>query len=528
MIMHKRNRSFLEKNTSDNVPQKYQLYNYDSLYWSWAHFTILITLGLLFTSNIFGDVISNSNNPYSEFQYREKINVSRSKKYSKRSVVEPFVECDESSCVLPLCKCPVKNTPNSIPYDKLPQFVLISVDSPITNNIYTVRNKAKEIMNGKFSEIPFTYFITGDHTDYYLAEKLYCENDEISIHTYNKNSFGNVPRDIQSLKSALNKLSNVPIKELRGFRSPQHSLHKNIFSNLIDLNIKYDSSLTLSLKDGYWPFTLDYGIPFLNDSNVEGESFTGLWEIPLLSIPNTVSKKASGTKNKGLVPSEHNINIIKNEFKRNYENEKLPFYLYFTEKSLKSSKNFINFYKEIVKYISEYSNVNHDIYFVTYNQLIEWMKNPIPINEINSLNKSKVPFIINNSNMIKFQKEPLCSVPNKCKYSSTNFSTCSKCPFQSPSPIEPNPYPLFIDDTKCDKQMPEGGCGNGMWECGCVCLNSDNNLDGYCINDDGQCYTPKLYDEKNDEYICSDNIISKSELVNGTRQIIITKYNNHN
>jgi len=74
--------------------------------------------------------------------------------------------------------------------------------------------------------------------------------------------------------------------------------------------------------------------------------------------------------------------------------------------------------------------------------------------------------------------------------------------------------------------MPEGGCGNGMWECGCVCLNHDNNLDGFCINDDGQCYTPKYYDEKNDEYICSNSIISRSELINGTRQITVTTFHN--
>jgi len=45
--MHKRSRSSIdkEKSNDDNLP-KYQLYNYDSLEWSWAHITILITLGL--------------------------------------------------------------------------------------------------------------------------------------------------------------------------------------------------------------------------------------------------------------------------------------------------------------------------------------------------------------------------------------------------------------------------------------------------------------------------------------------------
>jgi len=38
-------------------------------------------------SNIFGDVIINSDNPYTELSYREKISVSRNKKYAKRSII---------------------------------------------------------------------------------------------------------------------------------------------------------------------------------------------------------------------------------------------------------------------------------------------------------------------------------------------------------------------------------------------------------------------------------------------------------
>jgi len=92
----------------------------------------------------------------------------------------------------------------------------------------------------------------------------------------------------------------------------------------------------------------------------------------------------------------------------------LPFYLYFTEDSFESSKSFLHFYKEIIKYILELSESNNDIYFVTYNQLINWMKNPITTDAINLMNKSEYEITEQ-----KPKKELSCKSPNKCKYSST-------------------------------------------------------------------------------------------------------------
>jgi len=77
------------------------------------------------------------------------------------------------------------------------------------------------------------------------------------------------------------------------------------------------------------------------------------------------------------------------------------------------------FYKEIINYIREFSEKNNDIYFITYNQLIEWMKNPLDIDSINSLNNLKFSNIKFNSTEIIHKKEMSCSTPNSCKYSST-------------------------------------------------------------------------------------------------------------
>jgi len=140
---------------------------------------------------------------------------------------------------------------------------------------------------------------------------------------------------------------------------------------------------------------------------------------PLLNRLYKLYKYNTGTRNKGLIPSEININIVKKEFKKNYENEKLPFFLYFTNNSFRSDKSFLHFYKEIITYIKELSEINNDIYFITYNQLIEWMKNPLDIDHINSLNNLKFTNVKFNSTEIVHQKEMSCSSPNTCKYSST-------------------------------------------------------------------------------------------------------------
>jgi len=104
---------------------------------------------------------------------------------------------------------------------------------------------------------------------------------------------------------------------------------------------------------------------------------------------------------------------------KNYKNQRLPFFLYFTDDSYSSTKNFLRFYKEVISYIYKFSEINNDIYFVTYEQLIKWMKNPIDTDQINLLNNSKVSNIKFNSTETEIQKQVPCTKPNKCKYSST-------------------------------------------------------------------------------------------------------------
>jgi len=43
-------------------------------------------ISIVFLSNLFGDVITNNDNPYTELSYREKRSVSRNKKYAKKDI----------------------------------------------------------------------------------------------------------------------------------------------------------------------------------------------------------------------------------------------------------------------------------------------------------------------------------------------------------------------------------------------------------------------------------------------------------
>jgi len=86
-----------------------------------------------------------------------------------------------------------------------------------------------------------------------------------------------------------------------------------------------------------------------------------------------------------------------------YLNNRIPFTISLTKQWLEQDQK-LETINKFLKWIEEVSN--NDIYFINYSQLIEWMKNPVGLSDIQ------------NSNIFKCEnnRKISCKNPNLCSY----------------------------------------------------------------------------------------------------------------
>ncbi|ORX82564.1 hypothetical protein BCR32DRAFT_292580 [Anaeromyces robustus] len=462
----------------------------DNKNWSWAHSIMLLTVSLfgciLIYNTIITEIFSHS---VTSREKRDIINKRLKKIRVKRSPIDYSYHCDEEKCLLPKCKCFDSNNPGSLETKEIPQFVLLSFDGPLTEKLIKHQER---VINGVQSAngcpAAVTYFASDKNTDFYTLEKVYVNGDEIAYNLNATESNIVTPKMANSLKNLVESFTNIEQKEINGFRFiGKEKLKINIYHDICDLEYLYDSSYSTSPLNNYWPFTLDYGIPTeLNQKKTVAGVYPGLWEIPIYELLN-IDNSTFSVWEPNVDSNDSLLKILENNFLNNhYYSNRAPFTLTLTEEWLEQNKietinNFLNW---IV------NNSDNDVYFITYSQLIKWMKKPIGLS------------LINKSNIFYCQhdRKMSCSSPNHCIYKSTSFNTCKECPIQNPY-LETNLDNIPESSPECDKIVPEDGCGNGIWECGCKCLNSDNNLDGYCLDEYGKCTIAKVFKE-NIGYIC--------------------------
>ncbi|ORX60058.1 hypothetical protein BCR36DRAFT_579499 [Piromyces finnis] len=452
-----------------------------------------ITVSLLFSIILYNTFISEFF-AYSITTREKRDIINKRLKYirTKRAPIDNSYHCDEDNCKLPKCKCFSENNPGSLKTKDIPQFVLISIDGSLTNKSIKYQNQITEnVMSPNGCPAMITNFATDENSDFFEIESAYVKNNEIAFNLNETESKIITPKMVNSLRDLVEKFTNIDKKEIIGFRyTGNERLKVNIYHDICDLEYLYDSSFSISPLNNFWPFTLDYGIPTeFNSKSLISGVYPELWEIPIYELLNpdnsTFAIWEPNVSSNGKL-----LEILKNNFLNlHYNNNRIPFTMPLTKQWLEQDKR-IETINEFLKWIVD--ETNNDTYFINYSQLIEWMKNPV---KLDNINKSGI-FKCENNRKIS------CKNPNLCLYKSASFKTCKECPIQNPY-LEANLDDIPELSSECNKKVPEDGCGNGVWECGCQCLNNDNNLDGYCLDEFGKCTIPKVYKE-NVGYICEN------------------------
>ncbi|KAI9190585.1 uncharacterized protein BJ171DRAFT_563758 [Polychytrium aggregatum] len=392
------------------------------------------------------------------------------------STLNPSYKCDPTTCVMPKCYCASSNPPGGLTPAKIPQFITLTFDDAVNSVVEPViYNLTNYHVNPNGCPLAATFFVSTQWTDYWRVQKLYGNGHEIACHTMNH--IGNPPvEEIQGSQIALNHYGGVPKNSLLGFRHPFLLYSTQSYQNLASLGtFLYDSSMVVEANTPIWPYTLDFGpaIGCVTGSCTGNFSFPGLWSIPMPNLNNpddtiNTSMDPLATATAPLT-SDGILAMLKFNFLKHYNGQRTPMglFLHATPALPTIEPQRLTAY---MQFISWTQSTYPDVYWVTNQQLLAWMRNPTDTQ--GSLTNPALGCTI--AARDPSNAEVCDGVDNKgdgnidigltesCSYMDQNayFSSCFGCPSKAPNVSDPNP-----STTSTRHFIPDAGCPNaGTWD----------------------------------------------------------------
>ncbi|KAK7092945.1 chitin deacetylase 7-like [Littorina saxatilis] len=315
---------------------------------------------------------------------------------SKANPAMPDTDCQPSRCKPPSCWCPGTLPPGGLSVNSTPQMVMLTFDDEVTATYYQHFQRLFRAGRNNPNGCPVRgcLFVSDGGTDYGLVRSLYAMGMEVASHTLSHRhpfnwwataTYQHFVDEAEGMRRKLVSKARVPYDAVQGFRVPYLQVGgDSMYKALYYQNFTYDSSMFRKKEGGeqIWPFTLDFPLPhkFCQLKPCPSETYPGLWEIPL-------QKWYCDDGNSCPMPDgcclstdiEEDLKFFRSNFKRYYDFNRAPFGIFihagwFNEKlHLEALDHFID---ELL--------MLEDVYFVTPIQVISWMKNPTPLDKINS------------------------------------------------------------------------------------------------------------------------------------------------
>jgi len=295
-------------------------------------------------------------------------------------------KCDPNICRLPSCYCGGTSVPGGLSREDIPQFVLLTFDDAVNSlnqqffkNLFT-----RSRTNPNQCPIKATFYISHEWTDYSQVQDLYADGHEVASHTVTHSDgkgFDEVKwaDEVIGMAEMLVRYAGVNPKDIKGMRAPFLQVGGDaMFSTLRRYGLYYDSSMSTAQKS--WPYTLEYRMPHsCSVKPCPTESHPGMWEIPMPTIKDV--RGGTCAMADGCYYDE-DADAIQKIFTQNfldhYTGDKTPFPLFFHSAWFFNrphrSEGFFKFIDSILAL--------PDVYFVTSQELIQWMQNPQPLNSV--------------------------------------------------------------------------------------------------------------------------------------------------
>ncbi|KAG2200221.1 hypothetical protein INT47_009859, partial [Mucor saturninus] len=393
--------------------------------------------------------------------------------------------CDPQVCKLANgCLCASKNPPNGLSQADTPQFVTVTFDDSIQPQLYKTAKRMLNVTNPNGCPGRGTWYVSMQYTDFSLVQQWYSSGNEIADHTF---THVGTPSDqeITSCREMLNTYGGVPNGKIQGFRAPFLNYTKETLNRLSKLGFLYDSSASALQDDAYWPYTLDYGMA--NDCWTgicgAGQSkIPGLWEIPMYAVlDNTSAPQLMDVYIAGQPKDVEDWSL--KTFNKHYTGGRQPFGIYVHPTHLTGYPGLPDPAPKLdglVSLIKKLSDMP-DVWFVTNQQLLQWMKNPVKASELGKQDymRCEQPVIAKeicngldddgNQNVDE-------GLMNSCNFGTTTFNTCFNCPNTAPTLSMPTPATGAQNGSAAFRYPIPNNCDTKWWDPignACLCTTND-------------------------------------------------------
>ncbi|KAF9983103.1 hypothetical protein BGZ75_005427 [Mortierella antarctica] len=381
--------------------------------------------------------------------------------------------CDPAKCVFPACLCPSVNPPKGMDPKTVPQFFTLTFDDAIqTQTVTPVAQIMSPHKNPNGCPIKATWFAQIMYSDFSLIQQWYAAGNEVADHTMTHPS--NPPAaEIIGNRKAINAFSGIPNAKLNGFRAPNLNYSKGTFDTLAQEKFLYDSSTNAVTENAYWPYTLDFGLS--NDCWTgicdQAIAAPGMWEIPMHAIMDKTL--AYSMDPQLLAPPGTIAGLLKENFNRHYQGTRQPFGIYLHPVHIGEATALYNEF-------FTWAAAQKDVWFVTNQQLLEWMKNPVPASELAAQEymKCNIPAVGKEiCNGLDDMKSGTIDkgVLEVCNFADGPWSTCYGCPKTKPTPEDPVPARVVAAGTAGARTPVAANCAMEWWDpiaAQCLCTNS--------------------------------------------------------
>ncbi|KAJ7589709.1 hypothetical protein C8J56DRAFT_826958 [Mycena floridula] len=409
--------------------------------------------------------------------------------------------CDSSQCKLPNCNCASLTPPGGLKPTDVPQFIVFTADDAIQSYTLDAINQFlahRQNPNGCTPKT--TYFTSLAFTNYTLVTDWYVAGNEIADHTMTHE--GDPSSDeINGNLIALNALAGIPLNALIGFRAPFLNFSVNTLKMLASAGFTYDSTATASIpvsdpgSDAFWPYTLDNGMAnscLAVEGLCKGEpKLPGFWEIPMYAFFDARGGEGTHLMDPWLDNANGNSQIndtatleyMKSTFTAHYNGNRAPIGLYTHPIHLSTTYPGVNPSPSTISMINaflDWAQQQQDVWIVSNEQLLAYVKNPVPIANLDSISalKCSSPQVDPTLKICNGVPQNEAGQLSHCAFSDFPFYTCYGCPQTTPSPDDPNPAQQVDDGQSARFRLPSN-CSTPFWDpvAGkCICTASTCNF----------------------------------------------------